>query len=216
MDPATAAPDFSSFSPLLAQVAEQGLVKRYRPGVILMQEGEPGGSLYFVHSGLLRAYRARDDGREFTLSFSSTGDTLGEMSLDGGLRSANVAVETTALCSFVTRTTLERCIAREPALAFELLGLVARRARDATSLATELALDKVQDRLVRLLRAGSVHESDGRLCMAYPLTQKQIAQQIGCVPAMVTKLLGEQVRQGYLRLEQRPQGRVWVILKPLW
>lgn len=201
---------------MLAQVAAQGLVKRYRRGVILMQEGEPGGALYFVLSGLLRAYRARDDGREFTLSFSGAGETLGELSLDGGPRSANVAVETAALCSFVTRTTLERCIAKEPALAFELLGLVARRARDATTLATELALDKAQDRLLRLLRAGSVHESNGRLCMAYPLTQKQIAQQIGCVPAMVTKLLGDLVKKGSLQQEQRPQGRVWVIVKPLW
>ncbi len=192
------------------------MVKRYRRGVILMQEGEPGGPLYFVLSGLLRAYRARDDGREFTLSFSGGGETLGEMSLDGGLRSANVAVETSAVCSFVTRTSLERCIAKEPALAFELLGLVCGRARNVTNLATELALDKVQDRLVRLLRAGSVHESDGRLCMAYALTQKQMAQQIGCVPAMVTKLLGELVKDRCLQQEQRPHGRVWVILKPLW
>jgi CRP/FNR family cyclic AMP-dependent transcriptional regulator len=209
-------PDFSAFTPLLAEVAARGLIRRYRRGVILMQEGEPGGSLYFVLDGLLRAYRSRDDGREFTLSFSGPGETLGELSLDGGPRSAHVAVETTALCSFVTRTTLERCIAQEPALAFELLGLVARRARDVTILATELALDKAQDRLLRLLRAGSVRESDGRLCMAYPLTQKQIAQQIGCVPAMVTKMLSDLVKQGCLQKEQRPQGRVWVIVRPPW
>jgi CRP/FNR family cyclic AMP-dependent transcriptional regulator len=209
-------PDFSAFSPLLARVAEQGLVKRYRRGVILMQEGEPGGSLYFVLSGLLRAYTTRADGREFTLSFSDAGETLGELSLDGGPRSANVTVETAAVCSFVTRNTLERCVNREPALAFELLALVARRARNATILATELALDKAQDRLLRLLRAGSVHGDDGRLCMAYPLTHKQMAQQIGCGSPMVTKMLGDLVRQGYLRQEQRPQGRVWVILRPLW
>jgi DNA-binding MarR family transcriptional regulator len=61
-----------------------------------------------------------------------------------------------------------------------------------------------------------VRESDGCLCMAYPLTQKQIAQQIGCVPAMVTKLLGDLVKQGCLQQQQRPQGRVWVIVRPLW
>ncbi len=216
MPPTPPAPDFSVFPPLLAEVAALGLVKRYRRGVLLMQEGEPGGSLYFVLGGLLRAYRTRDDGREFTLSFSGAGETLGEMSLDGGPRSANVAVETAAVCSFVTRTTLERCIARQPELAFVLIGLVARRARDATTLATELALDKALDRLVRLLRAGSLRDSDGCFCMAYPLTQKQIAQQIGCVPAMVNKLLGQLVDEGYLQKQLRPQGRVWVVVKPLW
>ena len=207
--------NFDAFSPLLGWVASQGVLKRYRRGVILMQEGEPGGTLFFVLGGQLRAYRARDDGREFTFGFYGPGETLGELALDGGSRSANVAVESAALCSFVTRQTLERCIAQEPKLAFELLGLVARRARNTTSIATELALDKVYDRLVRLLRAGSRAEADGRACMAYPLTQKQMAQQIGCVPAMVTKLLGDLSKGGHLRQEQRPQGRVWVILKPL-
>lgn len=207
--------DFSAFSPLLGQVAALGVQKRYRRGVILMQEGEPGGTLFFVLSGLLRAYHAREDGREFTFGFYGAGETLGEMSLDGGKRSANVAVESAALCSFVTRPTLERCIAQEPALAFELLGLVARRARNATTIATGLALDQVYDRLVRLLRAGSVVEANGARSMAYPLTQEQMAQQIGCARTMVTKLLGDLVKGECLRHEMRPQGRVWVILKPL-
>ena len=215
MAAATPDPDYSSFTPLLGWVAAQGMVKRYRRGIILMEEGEPGGSLYFVLSGLLRAYRARDDGREFTFGFHGAGETLGELALDGGSRSANVAVESAALCSLVTRPTLERCIAQEPALAFELLGLVARRARSASGLATGLALDKVYDRLVRLLRAGSRPQTDGRASMAYPLTQKQMAQQLGCVPPMVTKLLGDLVKGGYLQQEQQPQGRVWVILKTL-
>jgi CRP/FNR family cyclic AMP-dependent transcriptional regulator len=206
---------FSAFTPLLARVAAQGVVKRYRRGVILMQEGEPGGALFFVLGGLLRAYHARADGREFTFGFYGAGETLGEMSLDGGKRSANVAVELAAECSFVTRTTLERCIAQEPALAFALLGLVARRARNATNTAAELALDQVYDRLVRLLHAGSVVEADGVRRMVYPLTQEQLAQQIGCARTMVTRLLGDLVQSGSLRQEKRPQGRVWVILKPL-
>jgi CRP/FNR family transcriptional regulator, cyclic AMP receptor protein len=210
-------PDFSTFSPLLAVVAAQGEIKRYRRGVILMQEGEPGGSLYFVLSGLLRAYahRARDDGREFTFSFSGPGETVGELSLDGGLRSANVAVESAALCSFVTRATLLRHVEREPALALELIGLVARRARLATSQAKELALDKAYDRLVRLLRAGAQPEPGGTACMVYPLTQQQLADQIGCRHSMVNKLLSDLVKGEYLRREQRPQGRVWVIRKAL-
>lgn len=206
---------YAVFSPLLRQVAAQGVLKRYRRGVILMQEGEPGGTLVFLLSGLLRAYRAREDGREFTFGFYGAGETLGELSLDGGQRSANVAVESAAHCSVVTRPLLERCIAQEPALAFELLGLVARRARRVTSLATELALDEVYNRLVRLLHADSVPQADGRVCMSYPLTQEQMAGLIGCARTMVTKLLGALVQGGYLRRELRPQGRVWVILRAL-
>ncbi len=171
--------------------------------------------MYFVLSGLLRAYRARDDGREFTFSFSAVGETVGELSLDGGLRSANVAVESAAQCSCVTRETLLRQVEQQPGLALELIGLLARRARLASSQAAELAMDKVYDRLVRLLRAGSRPEPGGTFSMAYPLTQQQMADQIGCRHSMVNKLLKDLVKGDYLRLEQRPQGRVWVTLRPL-
>ncbi len=207
-------PDFSAFTPLLQQVATQGVLNRYRRGVILMQEGEPGGSMFFVLSGLLSAYREREDGRRVIFGFYGAGHTLGELTLAGGNRSASVAVESAALCSFVTRTTLQRCIAQEPALAIELIALVAGRAIAVTNLVTELALDEVYDRLLRLLRAGSVAEAGGRACMSYPLTQEQIAGRIGCGRPMVTKLLGGLTRGGFLCQEQRPQGRVWVIQKP--
>ncbi len=215
MDAAPPAEDFSVFSPLLRQVAAQGVLRRYKRGVILMQEGEPGGTLFFLLSGQLRAYHASEDGREFTFGYYGAGQVLGEMSLDGGPRSANVSVEKQSLCSFVDRLALETCIAREPKLAFELLGLVARRARDATCLATELAQDKVYDRLARFLRVNAVPEADGKACQAYPLTQEQMAGLIGCGRPMLSKLLRDLVKGDYLRQEQRPQGRVWVTLKPL-
>lgn len=207
--------DFSVFPPLLQHVAAQGVLKRYPRGVILMHEGEPGGSLFFVLSGLLSAYRARADGRRVVFGFYGAGKTLGELTLAGGNRSASVAVEENALCSFVTGATLRRCITEEPALALELIALVASRAIDATDRATEMALDDVYDRLVRLLRAGSVAEAGGRACMTYALTQEQIAARIGCGHPMVNKLLGGLRKGGYLCQEQRLQGRVWVIQKPL-
>lgn len=215
MPAAPTPPDFSGFPPLLGWVASLGELKRFRRGVILMQEGEPGGTMYFIGSGLLRAYTAHDDGRELTFGFYEAGQTLGELSLDGGPRTANVAVESAAVCSFVTRTTVERCIRQEPALAFELLSVVAERARIASMLAAGLALDKAYDRLVRVLRAASLPEANGQRCAVRVMTHQDLAQRIGCARALVTKLLGSLVEGGYLRLETRPQGRVWVIVKPL-
>lgn len=200
---------------MLRSLAEQGRTQVYKRGTILIQEGEPGGTLYFVLSGLLRAYSAREDGQEFTYSFSVPGDTLGEVSLDGGLRSASVVAEQDAMCSFVTRATLEQRIAAEPALALELIALLTQRLRNISSKARELALTDAYGRLVLLLRAGSQPLPDGRARMAYPLTQEQMAAQIGCSRSMVTKLLRDLAKGEFLRQEQHAQGRVWVMLKPL-
>ena len=84
--------------PSLRTVALQGLERRYRKGTILIQEGEPGGSLYFIVSGTLRAYSASSDGQEFTFGYYGPGEYMGEMSLDGDPRSASVIVESAATC----------------------------------------------------------------------------------------------------------------------
>ena len=204
-------PELGPLPPALHRVSERGTLRRYKKGVVLIEEGEPGGTLFFVQTGLLRAYTARTDGQEFTFGFYGPGAVLGEMSLDGGPRSASVTVEETATCRCVSRQTLEQCIAEEPALAFELLALVIRRARALSDRARDLALHDAYGRLVLLLRAGSTAQPDGSQRMGFALTQAQLAQQIGCSRTMVTKLLGDLVKGGYLALEQRH----WVTRKAL-
>ena len=203
--------DLQRFAPGLRALAASGVVKRYKRGTLLIEEGEPGGSLYFVTRGLLRAYTARADGQEFTFGFYGAGETLGELSLDGGPRSASVMVEEAVVCFNVARPRLEQAIAEQPSLAFDLLALVIRRARALSSRASDLALNDVYGRLVMLLRAGSAPQPDGSQCMDYPVTQAQLAQQIGCSRTMVTKLLGDLVKGGYLQ----QQGRLWSIQRPL-
>ncbi len=202
---------FAALPPLLQALAAQAPQRRCRKGALLIEEGEPGGNLFFVDSGLLRAYSDREDGQEFTFGFYGPGEVLGEMSLDGGPRSASVTVEQTAVCRWVTRQTLEQHIAQHPALAFELLTLVIRRGRALSTRARDLALTDAYGRLVLLLRAGSRPQPDGTQRMTYGLTQVQLAQQIGCSRPMVTKLLGDLVKGGYLVSDR---GH-WVTCKPL-
>ena len=201
--------------PALRAVAERGTERRYRKGTILIEEGEPGGALYFIVRGQLRAYSARADGQEFTFGYYGAGDYMGEMSLDGGPRSASVIVEEASTCRIVTRPTLEACIAQDPAITFELMAKVIRLARSLSSRARDLALNDAYGRLVRLLRAGALPQPDGTLWMATPLTQEQLSQQVGCSRSMVAKLLGDLVKGGYLRQDEK-RWRLLRNLPPKW
>jgi CRP/FNR family transcriptional regulator, cyclic AMP receptor protein len=197
--------------PALRRLAGQGIERRYRRGTIVIHEGDPGGSLLFIRSGLLRVYTAREDGQEFTFGFCGPGEYLGELSLDGGPRTASVIVEREAVLSLVSRERLRRAIGEEPQLAFVLLEVVIRRARALSTRAGDLALDDVYGRLAKLLQRSAKPQPDGTLRTVTPLTQAQIAQQIGCSRPMVTKLIGDLTRGGYLIAEK---GR-WRLLKPL-
>lgn len=193
----------SLLPPALRPVAERGMERRYRKGTILIEEGEPGGLLYFIVRGRLRAYSARADGQEFTYGYYGPGEYMGELSLDGGPRSASVIVEETAVCRIVARQTLEDCIAADPSITFALMAKVIRLARVLSLRARDLALNDAYGRLVQLLQAGSDVQPDGTQLMRDTLTQEQLAQQVGCSRTMVTKLLGELVKGGWLQLEQR-------------
>jgi CRP-like cAMP-binding protein len=50
-------------------------------GAILMRQGEPGDSLYFVVSGRLRVFGLRDDGEQVNVGEVGPGETVGEMAL---------------------------------------------------------------------------------------------------------------------------------------
>ena len=195
----------------LRAVALKGVERRYRKGAILMQEGDPGGTLYFIVSGRLRAYTATAEGQEFTFGYYGPGEYMGEMSLDGEPRSASVIVETASVCRIVTRATLEACIAQDPNITFLLLGKVVRLVRALSVRARDLALNNAYGRLAQLLRDGALAQPDGSHWMPLALTQEQLAQQVGCSRTMITKLIGDLTKGGYLRLDERR----WRLLRPL-
>ena len=108
-------------SPHLGELAQRGLLRRYRKGTILIEEGDRGDTLYIIISGRLRAFSSAANGREITFGIYGPGEYLGEMSLDGGPRSASVETLEPSICSVVARDILDRFIDERPAFSFELL-----------------------------------------------------------------------------------------------
>ena len=139
------------FSPALRALAERAEPRRYRKGVLLIQEGDQGDTLYIVLAGRVRAFSQGDNEREITYGVYGPGEYVGEISLDGGPRSASVITVEPTACVVIPRQTLLLHIAQYPEFAFELLSKVIRRARSATLSAKQLALNDVYGRLRALL-----------------------------------------------------------------
>jgi CRP/FNR family cyclic AMP-dependent transcriptional regulator len=203
--------DQAAMSASLRTLARRGEIRRYRKNTLLIQEGDQGDTLYLILSGRLRSFSAGDKGREITYGVYGPGEYLGEMSLDGGPRSASVITLEASVCAVLTRTTLERHIAEHPAFAFELIGKLIRRARAATLSAKQLALNDVYGRLVLLLNALSVTQPDGSRVIEERLTHQEMAHRLGCSREMVSRLMKDLGGGGYV--EQR--GPLLVVARPL-
>jgi CRP/FNR family cyclic AMP-dependent transcriptional regulator len=183
----------------LRPLAQRGEARRYRQGTLLIQEGDSGDTLYIVLSGRLRAFSAADNGREITYGVYGPGEYLGEMSLDGGPRSASVETVEASVCVVITRPTLTQHLAEHPEFAYELLAKVIRRARAATLSARQLALNDVYGRLKAVLDAlAGPPDADGTRLIGERLTHQALANRLGCSREMVSRLVKDLERGDYL------------------
>jgi CRP/FNR family cyclic AMP-dependent transcriptional regulator len=195
----------------LRTLVARGEPRRYRKGTLLIQEGDIGETLFIVLSGRVKSFSADERDREIVYGVYGPGEYLGEMSLDGGPRSASVITLEPTVCAVITRKTLREHIAAKPEFAFELLSRVIRRARLATQSARNMALLDTYGRLAVLLHELSEPQADGTRRIAEKLTHAALASRVGCSREMISRLMKDLERGGYLVW----QGRVLSLPRPL-
>lgn len=200
----SAKPEQEARAARLAQLAALGTLRRYPARSLLIQEGDEGDNIYLIVGGRLRVFSSDNKGKEITLGVYGAGEYVGEMSLDGGPRSASVETMEPTVCSVLTRELLRRHIAEHPDFAFDMMARLIRRARLATESARSLALIDVYGRLTRLLdELASEEGPDGSRRVPIRITHREIASRVVCSREMVSRLLKDLEHGGYLSMLER-------------
>jgi CRP/FNR family transcriptional regulator, cyclic AMP receptor protein len=207
----SSAPDLSVLPGALRALAARGTLRSYRKGTLIIEEGTQGDSLYLLLAGRVKAFSSDARGREITYGLYGIGEYFGEMSLDGGQRSASVMAVEVTLCVVVTRQTLRDHIAEQPDFAFELISHVIARARRTTERARTMALLDVYGRLAQLLASMAAEVGDGNAVIRDKLTHAQLASHVGCSREMISRLMKDLQLGGYVAVERG----VITLLKPL-
>jgi CRP/FNR family cyclic AMP-dependent transcriptional regulator len=195
------------FSPLeeatLRAIAETGIVRTFPKNAVLIHEGDAGDALYIVLQGRVKVYASNAQGREFAIAFHGPGEYVGEMTLDGGVRSASVVTIDPTVCAIVHREQFREFILKNPDFALHLIEKLINRVRATTEDVKSLALTDVYGRLVRLLNTLAVAKEDGTSVVPEKLTQQAIAERVGASRDMIGKLFKDLVAGGYLAIEDR-------------
>lgn len=195
----------------LRALARRGVIKRYERDALLIREGEHGDTIFIILSGSVEAFCTDGRRRKFIFGCYGPGEYIGEMSLDGGPRSASIATLEPTVCALITRYTLREHIRSHPDFAFELIERVIRRVRVATENAKGLALLDNYGRLVRVLSALATSRSDGARAIVPKPTHAELAGRIGSSREMVTRLLNDLEQGGYVDTREEQL----VLLRPL-
>jgi CRP/FNR family cyclic AMP-dependent transcriptional regulator len=187
--------DDDALRPLL----RRAVTKAYPKNTVILSEGDKTEGLYVIVSGKVRIFLANENGKEVTLGVEGPGEYFGEMTLDGGPRSASVMTLEPSRFLVVPRADLEAFLGEHPAFAVHVLRKLIRRVRILTDNVKSLALQDVYGRFTRMLHE-LASEQGGRLVIAEKLTQQEMANRIGASREMVSIILKDLAKGGYLTL----------------
>ncbi len=195
---------------VLREIAARGRVTTYAKGEMLIREGERGETMFVILSGKVKVFSANRDGKEVILDLHGAGETVGEMALDQGARSASVQAMVETTCSVIRHDDLRRYIAANPDFAMQLIAKLIGRTRIAVESVKRMALMDVHGRLSNLLTSLTPDQRGvGRLTER--LSQQELAARVGASRDMVSRILHTLAEDGYVEIRSRRID----VLKPL-
>ncbi len=188
----------------IAALAESGVERSYKKKSILINEGDSGDTIYILTQGSVRVFGQDPSGKEVTYGHIEAPSYFGEMSLDGGPRSASIEALEPCQCTIITRERVKTELQQHPELALELITKIISRARAATDTVRSMALKDAYGRLREVLEqlAGEPDDQDYRKIKS-GTTHASLALRIGTSREMVSKILRDLEQGGFLQGEGR-------------
>lgn len=186
--------------PGLRALAERGSIRHYPRNCVMLHEGDEGQTLFVLLRGRAKMYSIGPDGREITYGHVQEGDYFAEEWLDGGPRATSVMALEPCICSLVGPDGLRQQLAQEPGFALDIVSQVIRRARSAIGIARKMALLDVYGRTVDTLESLEGPATPDRPVMLTQITHQQIAACVGASREMVSRVLKELEKGGFIEL----------------
>lgn len=119
------------------------LGKTYRPGEIIVRQGEMGDCMYVIQDGDVDVLKEEND-TQIVVDTMHTGDIFGEMAIiERTVRSSTVRASSPARIMTIDKKTFVRRVQEDPSLALSVLKVMSQRIRkldlEVAALKQELA-----------------------------------------------------------------------------
>lgn len=188
-------------------LAQRAVPRRYASGESVFSEGEPCTGLYVVQSGHIRIFKSSAGGREQVLSIDGPGSSVAELPVfDGGNYPASVTAIEDATLLFVSKQDFQALCLTHPQVALKVLRVVGARLRRLVGIIEELSFTTVRHRLaaflLRLARAEGKRTDNG-IEITLPVSNQELASQIGTVRELVSRNLSRFQSEGLLKVDGR-------------
>lgn len=195
---------FSHLSPdELKHLADGTLIRIYRRGTLLFNEGDPAEGLFVILRGRLRIFRSLPDGREHTIEILGPEDLVALVCLfDGGPYPASSESFSDAAVGILRHDLLDDLIRHNPQVSLGFLRVLSLRMRRAHHRTAQMAMLDAHEKVATTLlwlgrRIGT--ERDGKLAVTLR-SRADFAKMIGTTRETVARVLSDFQRHGALEL----------------
>jgi CRP/FNR family cyclic AMP-dependent transcriptional regulator len=185
----------------LEQIARMAVSRKVARNTTIVFVGDSTDSLFVIVSGSAKVLNRDAEGNEVILTFLAAGECFGEMGLiDGSPRSADVVANESCELLVITKADLMNALADNVDLCLNIMKSLVLRLREANRKIESLALMDVYGRVAKLLLDFSVEENGLRV-IRRKVTKQDMAKMIGASREMVSRVMKDLERSGYLRIE---------------
>ena len=192
-------PYFSGMdSEILETVRQTIFDRKFDRGEIILLEGEPAESLFFVGSGAVKIFKTSPDGKEQILSIVRPGESFSDVSVfDGGANPASAQAMGQVLLYGISRKNVQDLLKKHPEVALNVVKVMATRVRQLMSLVEDLSFRHVIGRVAKILLEYASDAAEPRP----RLTQQEIAAMAGTAREVVGRSLKALEQHGAIDLE---------------
>lgn len=192
-------PYFSGLAPEIVEETRKLIFDRkFKPGEILLLEGEPAEALFFLASGAVKIFKTSAEGKEQILSIVRPGESFNDISVfDGDVNPASAQAMGEVLVHGLSRREVTELIRKHPEVAVNVVKVMAQRVRQLVTLVEDLSFRHVISRVAKILLEYGSQNND-----PHPrLTQQEIAAMAGTAREVVGRSLKALEESGAIRLE---------------
>lgn len=188
-------------------------IYQFKKGEQITYPGKLTNEIYFIIDGNARIFHMHPDGKECVLGLLRSGDFIDLSSAFTNQVSDAYSIALTEVSVVKIRTEeIREEVVKTPDLALALLQLFSNQLRDVVQILEQVAYEKVEERLINLLK--KLMDPENEVNGWYPLppfiTHKDIAGMIASTRETVTFLINKLSQSEILRNEN---SRLWISKK---
>lgn len=181
-----------------------GISKKYKKGEFIFHENEQPRYYYQIISGTVKLFNTNFDGREFTQSEFTNGESFGEppLFIDELYPSTAMATKDSVIIKISKEKFLE-IMDEYPALQKKMIRLLSFRVYNKTITAREIINNTPETRIIAFLNAYKKKNNCEHTEIEIPYTRQEIANYTGLRVETIIRTLGKMESKNLVKIINR-------------